>query len=224
MLINTRVVWVCNPNTGIDGWRIKRVPSFDPVASAAGLTHDILEHSRNDKGTWAEEVQAYGAMIAWRMDASDNLFAHAKEIHKPELLGNDLGYFLNNWMQSNSPSLFEMQVKEFKAIPDVIKQVADSAYGCLYRLQDNYFTATTVEEAKLEILNKLHSWLMIGYKRAVKVIEESGYHPGDLWSTVHDQINMYMFKQDYVEGTEVSIQIDTDRCWCRVLPIQGYQF
>lgn len=214
MLINTRVVWVRNPNAGIEGWRIKRIPSFDPAANAIGLTHDILEHSRNDKGTWAEEVQAYGAMIAWRMDASDNLFKKLKLEAKPKALGRELGDFLNDWINANTKSIFDIQIKKVSAVPTEVREVAIAAYEYL----NNRYGSD------VELLDTIISLLMIGYKRATKVIEESGYHPGDLWSTVHDQINMYMYRQEYIEGTEVSIQIDTDRCWCRVLPIRGYQF
>lgn len=214
MLINTRVVWARNPNTGSEGWRIKRIPSFDPVANATGLTHDILEHARNDKGTWAEEVQAYGAIIAWRMDASDNLFKRLKLADKPKALGQELGDFLDDWMNADTKSIFDVQIKKVSIVPPVVSEVAIAA--CEY-VNDRY---GNIEDA----LDTIISLLMLGYKRATKVIEESGYHPSDLWSTVHDQINMYMFKQEYIVGTEVSIQIDTGRCWCRVLPIRGYQF
>lgn len=73
MKYNTRLIYIHDPNTGGEGWRVKRMP-FMNIANARGLTHDILEHSRNDKGTWHEEISAFGATVAYRVNRSDLLY------------------------------------------------------------------------------------------------------------------------------------------------------
>lgn len=97
-----------------------------------------------------------------------------------------------------------------------IQLLADEA-AKLIRAPDSFTKHIAEKYLSIWLVN----WLKQGHKRATRIIEQSGYEGADLWATVHDQIEFELFKSsiDFYEGNEVSVQIDFDRCWCKVVPI-----
>lgn len=217
MKYNTRLIYAYDNYIGEEGWRIKRIPSMN-VVNARGLTHDILEHSRNDKGTWYEEISAFGALVAYRVNRADLVYSGERtEEGKIQRLSEELSYLINEACERN---------KYF-----IVKTPNSNAYCTThpYILLLAHETAKLIKAPDLFTkdidLKYVTTWLVrrlnIGHKRATKIIEQSGYEGADIWSTVHDQIEFELFKSniDFYEGNEVSVQIDFDRCWCKIQPI-----
>jgi hypothetical protein len=217
MKYNTRLIYIHDPNTGDEGWRVKRMPSMN-ATGARGLTHDILEHSRNDKGTWHEEISAFGAMVAYRINRADLLYSvEINEEGKLKALAKELAELVSEGWEQKEGLVFKMTSKNpYYPIHPHIQLLADEAAKLIKA--PNSFTKH-IAEKYLSIW--LIIWLKQGHKRATEIIEKSDYEGADLWSVVHDQIEFELFKSNIVfyEGNEVSVQIDFDRCWCTVVPI-----
>ena len=217
MKYNTRLIYVYDDNHGYEGWRVKRIPSMNPT-NARGLTHDILEHSRNDKGTWHEEISAFGAMVAYRVNRSDLLYdiCRTKEA-KIYRLAEELAELVTEGWERKEGLVFKMTNKNpYYPVHPYIQLLADEA-AKLIRAPDSFTKHIAEKYLSIWLVN----WLKQGHKRATKIIEQSGYEGADIWSTVYGQIEFELFKSsiDFYEGNEVSVQIDFDRCWCKVVPI-----
>jgi hypothetical protein len=216
MKINTRVIYVDNKYG--EGWRIKRTPSFYPT-TARDLVHDILEHSRNDKGTWAEEVSAYGAIIAWRLDLSDNFGGRATSIDEKiirlakEFVDSNLDQIIAKYDQEYFLKLPKCKPK-FKS--DYCTRVADAAI--------DYWLESVDTPYSNDFSKTVHKWIFSylenGYSQAMKVISTTLHDPADIWSTCREMVEIHLMKGNFYEGAEASIQIDIDACICNIIPIR----
>ena len=186
--------------------------------NAIGLTHDILEHSRNDKGTWIEEISAYGALVAYRINNADLLYPSERTIEgKITRVAEELAQLVSDAWEINEGFVFKTtNTNPSYPVHPHIQLLADKA-AKLIKAPDSF----TKHLAKKYLSIWLVNWLKQGHIRATKIIKQSGYEGAYIWSTVRDQINNKLFKHgtQFYEGHEVSIQIDFDRCWCKVVPI-----
>ena len=212
---NTRLIYTFDNYIGDHGWRVKRFPFFN-VSNALGLTHDILEHSRNDSGTWYEEISAFGAIVAYRGNMSDLLYPVERNVHdKIVQLGKELAGILEKPAMDNP--------EFFTKVKDTYKRISSWHYGYVDLLAEETaghikeLSGSSEEETKACLL----SWLSYGYSRASRVIESSGWDAPYIWEEVENTITSALFdsRRDFYEGNEVSVQIDFERCRCDVVPI-----
>lgn len=218
MKLNTRLVYTYDDMYGSLGWKLKRTPSMNVANDARTLTHDILEHHPRDKGTWWEEISAYGAIVAYKINLSD--------IYKPELrteeakiieLSKELAEIVTEAWERSNGFVFKICAKNVSyRIHPFIRFLANQAST---RIKSPDKFNEHISTQYLSIF--LQSWLKQGHIRATKIIEKSGYQAAEIWQTVHDQIHNELFRDplDLFEGAEVSVRIDFDRCWCEVVPI-----
>ena len=217
MKYNTRLIYIHDPNTGDEGWRVKRIPSMN-TTDARGLTHDILEHSRNDKGTWHEEISAFGAIVAYRLNMSDSLYPQYRTSYEKLLaLAKELANLVSEGWERKQGFMEKLCTLHPLIEPqENIRTLADEASKLVeipLEVDPNF--------SRLYISNFLEQWLKVGHIRATKVIEQSGWDASYIWQAVYETIDAELFKSkiEFYQGHEVSVQIDFDRCWCKVVPI-----
>lgn len=218
MRLNTRLVYVYDHDYGSLGWKLKRTSSMNVSNDARTLTHDILEHHPRDKGTWYEELSAYGAIVVYKINLSD-IYVPALRTEEAKVLrlAEELAYFVSLAWENNNSFVFKMCAsKPYYPIHPHIKLLADEASKSI----------TTPDRFNRHISSQylsifLQNWLKQGHRRASKIVKESGYQAAEIWQTIHDQIHNELFRipMDLFEGAEISVQIDFDRCWCEVVPI-----
>lgn len=218
---NTRIIQT-EDNHGNFGWRLKRNPHFQ-VSSPQGLVHDIIEHRRNDQGTWEEEVSAYGAIVAWRLDYTDNLYPGNNLIGKAVSLGEELGNQILYEILNIKPARYfdDLPESKSKCTNEYIEIVVKNAITAASEFQ--VYDELTDPMFLVRLENWLISWLSDGYCRAMKIINRMGYHPGDLYNVVVDQLVTILNHQSFRGMEEASIQIDFDRCWCEIIPIKYFR-
>ena len=221
----TRIIYR-EDQQGNEGWSLKRNPYFN-VVSAAGVVHDILEHPRNDNGTWYHEVSAYGAMIAWRLDYTAHLYAGNNIIRKAKLLAEELGAgVIFQIFERKGECYFDklparIPKKTSEYIPTIAKIAAEYSLKFLHvDTENDYFQK---ESFLPKLIHWIQYWLTHGYVRAMKIINKLGYQPGDLYGTVLNEIKQGLRNQYPYIGTELSIQIDFERCWCEIKKVRGYR-
>lgn len=212
---NTRLIYTFDNYIGVHGWRVKRFPFFN-VSNELGLTHDILEHSRNDSGTWYEEISAYGAIVAYRGNMSDLLYPVERNVHdKIVQLGEELAGILEK------PAIDNPEF--FTKVKDTYKRISSWHYGYVDLLAEE--TAGRIKElsgsSEEETKACLLSWLSYGYSRASRVIEDSGWEGSYIFEEVENTIRSRLFDSgiEFYKGHEVSVQVNFDRCFCDVKPI-----
>lgn len=217
MKYNVRLIYTYEDRVGDFGWRVKKMPCMN-ITDARGLTHDILEHSPQDKCTWYEEVSAYGAVVAYRVNRSDLLYPDFNnEIDKVKALAKELAELVTEGWELKNGFVFKFTNKNpYYPIHPHIQLLADEA-AKLIKAPDSFSEHIQTKYLSIWLVN----WLKQGHKRATSIIEKSGWEPADVWSVVFDMINIELFKShiDFFENAEVSVQIDFDKCYCKIQPI-----
>lgn len=211
MKYNTRLIYVFNNKIGEYGWKVKKFPFFS-TTSAGGLTHDILEHSRNDKGTWYEEIAAFGAILAYRADSSDFLYPILHRLEdKIQALAKELANLLENVVLDRGSHFF--------CLPKTHKIASDFRVALLAKITATHMHLMAgISLASIE--DFLMAWLSKGFIRASKVIEDCRWDGSYIWGTVKDTISGSLFGNGYyVEGQEVSVQINFDNFVVEVVPV-----
>lgn len=214
MKYNTRLVYSYDDDTGDHGWTLKRNKHFNPCYSAGAVVHDILEHSRNDKGTWYEEIAAFGASVAYRGDGSELLYPRLILLpDKIEALGKELGDLLEFPFINRSDFFSELPKTKTNTDNELIKLLANTASETL--------ESHLPEFNKNLAYNCLLKWLSFGYNRALSVINNSGHEPYYIWSCLRYEIDNALFdtRYNFYENNEVSIQYDLGTLACNVIPI-----
>lgn len=206
MKLNVRLIYTYDNNYGEFGWKVKKIKSFG-ISSAEGLVHDILEHHPRDKGTYVEEISAYGAMLAYRGN-SDWLIPKVKtQLGKARESGIILsGDILENMHERKPNTIGKIfPTKVFKPDNELIMYFAISA--------NNEFGA-------IELVNWIYQWAMSGYTRANKIIETCGWDGPYIYEETFRTIEANLFfTENWFEGAEVSVQVDFSRCSTEVIPI-----
>ncbi len=221
MQINTRVIWVRDFETGEYGWRVK---NFDWASNvgAAGLTHDILEHSRNDGGTYEEELTAYGRVFAYRF-YTPYLYGGSNSNEKIQALGVELSDLLYPLFQRSKTGdrFLTTPKKYFKKITEETQPLYEMSVIAFNHLANEFDLSFLGNVSHTQVQRWILSWLVSGYRKAKKVIDESGMYGGDIYGSVYDTLKQQLPDlEPYIfEGAEISVQIETSRCQCYVFPI-----
>lgn len=217
MKYNVRLIYDWDDSIGELGWRVKKFP-FMNIADARGLTHDILEHSPNDTGTWHEEISAYGAVVAYRLNMSDSLYPqHRTSYDKLLALAKELANLVSDGWERKQGFIEKLCTLHPLTEPHKdIRTLADEA-SKLVQIP----LKVNPDFSRLYISNFLEQWLKVGHIRATKIIEQSGWDAAYIWQAVYETIDAELFKSkiEFYQGHEVSVQIDFDALRCSVIPI-----
>lgn len=208
MIIKRKIVKVFDDNTDADGWKVKRYSWGQPVCYY-GLTHDILEHAYNDKGTYSEEIAAIGRLWAYRHDSPHFLDRYSKE-SKAGRLGNLIQKnLLIPILENKDQTYLKLPKKLFKQLQkdeQIFNQIVNTAINIFnFEVYAKRFDIHKLREYVIQ-------WFVYGYRSAMKLINKLGYHPGDLWGAVCDTIKQAVGRRE----KQLTVYIDTDRCYCCV--------
>jgi hypothetical protein len=213
MKYNVRLIYDWDDSIGEFGWRVKKFP-FMNISNARGLTHDILEHSPNDTGTWHEEISAFGAIVAYRLNMSDSLYPQYQTFHDKLL---ELANFVSEGWERKQGFIEKLCTLHPLIEPhENIRTLADEASKLVQIPLE-----VDPDFSRLYISNFLEQWLKAGHIRATKVIEQSGWDADYIWQVVYETIDAELFKSkiEFYQGHEVSVQIDFDALRCVIKPI-----
>ncbi len=192
---------------GMLGLRPKDCPTFDPLTGMA-TAHDMLEHPPGDTGEVHEELMAFGASIVTR--------------YLGGYWAGKRGPVEENW---DSDVANILQYVDTKGRPLIAPPGAQGTR----RLDDDHLEETVANAGRLmSVANEdwsrdaglgdaavISRWLRIGYRKALQ--RYKGTDPGTLchlFQMVERQADDFL--RDAIEGQEVRIIIDTDRCLVRV--------
>lgn len=217
MKYNVRLIYGWDDNIGEFGWKVKKFPSMN-TTNARGLTHDILEHSPNDTGTWHEEISAYGAVVAYHLNMSDSLYPQCRTPYDKLLeVAKELADLVSEGWERKQGFMEKLCTLHPLIEPhENIRTLADEA-SKLVKIP----LEVDPDFSRLYISNFLEQWLKVGHIRATKIIKQSGWDASYIWQAVYETIDAELFKSkiEFYKGHEVSAQIDFDALHCRIKPI-----
>lgn len=200
MLMTRRFVWAEHEDTGISGWSALFIPKsadFTPN-SGRGLMHDMLEHSMSDKGTFAEEVMAYGRLIALRVLPG----VFSPSARRGYGLGSEL---YGAWVDADMPTV---------EAPPVGKLNDPDAMGEIRRVVREFSSMGLTEQdaclhSKQAERDALYRLLLIGYRSAVWYYE--GLGKGNLSSIgwAADECARKLGRVVGEDGDRLDITLDT---------------
>jgi hypothetical protein len=204
--------WKEDQELGGEGWIPTRFPNF---SAGEGLTiaHDTLEHFANDEGNLAGELRAFGAMIFTRVEGgyfSNEMTRRSAE----ENLGMELGRFLeelgngehSGWGDfPRPPRTYRLKNGTEEIIDKILTESLKSYQAEMQNYSEDHLTDSYQTDIEL---SKMHGWLRIGYRKAVRRFRGAG--SGDmsyLFGELKDRIDEKHKNGSYGEVLTVSVNI-----------------